>query len=151
MPCSGSAIDSRPSDGLSRQLVLRYRPRVNSRAKLPLTLGRANQRALAYALLVIISWGVTAQAVHRHGLVGPDVSAVAAVSDAGGSQSSDLGRSQHRDCSMCQFQQQLFHGIVQAPIFARIPHSEITFVSTHTVFYPSTSTTPQTGRAPPLA
>jgi hypothetical protein len=151
MPCSGSAIDSGPSDGLSNQLVLRYRQTVHRESLLPLNLLRANRRALGYLLLFVITWGVTVQAAHSHGLVAPDRSGIAAVSDTGRSQSSDLGRSQHRDCSMCQFQQQLFHGTVQAPIFARIPHSEITFVSTHTVFYPSTSTTPQTGRAPPLA
>jgi hypothetical protein len=52
---------------------------------------------------------------------------------------------------MCQFQQQLFGGLVQAPLFARTPSAEIAFVSTLTVFYPSPSTTPRSGRAPPLA
>jgi hypothetical protein len=52
---------------------------------------------------------------------------------------------------MCQFQQQLFGGLVHAPMFARTPLARIAFVSTLTVFYPSTSTTPRSGRAPPLA
>jgi len=51
---------------------------------------------------------------------------------------------------MCQFQQQLFDGLVHAPLFARTPLAEIAFVSTLTVFYPSTTTTPTSGRAPPL-
>jgi hypothetical protein len=51
---------------------------------------------------------------------------------------------------MCQFQQQLFYGLIHAPLFARMPLAEIAFVSTLTVFYPSTSTTPTLGRAPPL-
>jgi hypothetical protein len=51
---------------------------------------------------------------------------------------------------MCQFQQQLFDGLVHAPLFARTPLAQIAFVSTPRVFYPSTTTTPTSGRAPPL-
>ena len=51
---------------------------------------------------------------------------------------------------MCQFQRQLFDGFVQATLFARISLSEIAFVSTRIVAYPSTSITPRSGRAPPL-
>jgi hypothetical protein len=51
---------------------------------------------------------------------------------------------------MCQFQQQLFDGLVHAPLFARTPLVEIAFVSTLTVFHSSTSITPRSCRAPPL-
>jgi hypothetical protein len=51
---------------------------------------------------------------------------------------------------MCRFQQQLFHGIVHAPVFARTQSAEIVFVSRLKVFYPSAYTTPRSGRAPPL-
>jgi hypothetical protein len=97
----------------------------------------------------MITYGATVEAAHSHGRVS-DRAGVAAISDAGGSQSSDKGNSHHRECSMCQFQQQLFNGLVHAPLFARTTLAEIAFVSTLTVLYPSTSTTPRSGRAPPL-
>jgi hypothetical protein len=108
------------------------------------------RRALGYLLLLLITCGATAEAAHSHGPVAPDRPGVFAVSDPGGSQSSNKGNSQHRECSMCQFQQQLFGGLVQAPLFARTPLVEIASVSILTVSYPSTSTTPRSGRAPPL-
>jgi len=112
---------------------------------------RANyRRALGYLLLLVITYGVTVEAAHSHGRVSPDRPGVAAISDAGGAHPSQTGHSHHTECSMCQFQQQLFNGIVHAPLFARTPLVEIAFVVTLTVFYPSTSTTPRSGRAPPL-
>jgi len=101
-------------------------------------------------LLLLIAYGATAGAAHSHGFLAPDRTNVAAISDAGGSQSSDNGHSLHRECSMCQFQQQLFDGLVHAPLFARTPLAEIAFVSPLTVFHSSTSITPRSGRAPPL-
>jgi hypothetical protein len=108
------------------------------------------RRVLSYWLLLLIICGATAEAAHSHGHVTPDRPGLAAISDAGGSQSSNKGNSQNRECSMCQFQQQLFGGLVQAPLFARTPLVETAFVSTLTVLYPSTSTPPRLGRAPPL-
>jgi hypothetical protein len=105
---------------------------------------------LGFLLLLLIAYGSTVAAAHSHGPVAPDRPGVAAISDAGGSQSSDKGNSHHKECSMCQFQQQLFGSLVQALLFARTPLVEIAFVSTQTVSYPSTSTTPRSGRAPPL-
>jgi hypothetical protein len=51
---------------------------------------------------------------------------------------------------MCQFQQQLFNGLVHAPLFALTPSAQIAFVCAPTVIYSSTSTTAPSGRAPPL-
>ena len=106
---------------------------------------------LGYLLVLVIFYGATAGAAHSHGLVSPDRPGVTAITDASGSQSSNKGNSQHRECSTCQFQQQLFDGLVHAPLFARTSLEEIAFVSTLTVFHPSTSITPRSGRAPPLA
>jgi len=105
---------------------------------------------VGYLLFLLILYGTTAEAAHSHGAVSPDPPAVAAMSDAGGSQSSDTGHSHHTECSICQFQEQLFEGLVHAPLFTRTPLAELAFVFTPTVFYPSTSTTSPSGRAPPL-
>jgi hypothetical protein len=101
-------------------------------------------------LLLLIVYGATADVAHSHGPASPNLAGAANIIDAGGSQSSDVGDSRHRECSMCQFQQQLFGGLVHAPSFARMPLTETAFVSTLTVLYFSTSTTPRSGRAPPL-
>jgi hypothetical protein len=88
---------------------------VTSRTTFALTFQRAKcRRALGYLLLLLISYGATVEAVHSHGPVSPDRPGTAAISDAGQSQSSDKDHSQHRECSMCQFQQQLFDGLVNA-------------------------------------
>ena len=124
---------------------------MTSRTTLAVSFRRAKwRRALGYLLLLLISYGATVEAVHTHGPVLPDRPGTAAISDAGQSQSSDKDHSQHRECSMCQFQQQLFDGLVNAPLFERTPLAEIAFVSTLTVFHSSTSITPRSGRAPPL-
>jgi len=114
------------------------------------TLAVTCRRSLGYLLLLLIAYGATAETAHSHGPIAPDRPGVAAISDAGQSQSSDKDHSQHRECSMCQFQRQLFDGLIHAPLFSRIPLAEIAFVSTLTVFHSSTSATPASGRAPPL-
>jgi hypothetical protein len=108
------------------------------------------RRVLACSLLLLIVYGATAEAVHHHRHISPDRAGVVEIGDAGGSPSSNTGRSPHRECSMCQFQQQLFGGLVHAPLFARTSLAEFPFVPELTVFYPSTSTTPPSGRGPPL-
>jgi hypothetical protein len=108
------------------------------------------RRVLGYVLLVLIAYGATVEVAHSHGRAALNRPEVTAISDAGGSQSSDNGHSRDRECSMCQFQQQLFGGLVHAPLFSRSPLAEIAFVSTLTVSYPSTSTPPPSGRGPPL-
>jgi len=108
------------------------------------------RRALGSLLLLLIAYGATVEAAHSHGRVSLDRSGVAAISDAGGSPSSDKGNSHHRECSMCQFQQHLFNGLAHAPLFALAPLAQIASVNTPAVVYPSISTRPRRGRAPPL-
>jgi hypothetical protein len=125
---------------------------VTSRTNSEVSRRRATcRRGLGYLLLLLIAYGATAEAAHSHGRAPLDRPGANSISDASGSQSSDKGYSHQRECSMCQFQQQLFAGLVHAPLFSRTPSAEIAFVSTLIVFYPPTSTTPTSGRAPPLA
>lgn len=108
------------------------------------------RRVLGYLLLLLIVYGATAQAAHSHGPVAPGHQGPSAIIDASESRTSDSGRSPHRECSMCQFQQQLFGGLVHAPLFAGTPLAVLPIVSPLTVLYPSTSTARPSGRAPPL-
>ncbi|HEV7398339.1 MAG TPA: hypothetical protein VGN86_17640, partial [Pyrinomonadaceae bacterium] len=70
--------------------------------------------------------------------------------DAGGSHSSHTGRSLEIECSMCAFQQQLFNGLVHAPLFALVPLTQIVPVDSPTLTFPATPITRPSGRAPPL-
>jgi len=114
-------------------------------------LRRTFRPAAATALLLMISYGALVETVHSHGPAPTSPRDVSAAFDVGGSQSADYGRSQHRECSMCQFQRQLIDGFVDATYFLRTPSAEIAFVFTPTILCHSVSTTPRSGRAPPLA
>ncbi len=108
------------------------------------------RRALGYLLLLMIAYGATVETVHNHGLVSPGHTDAAGFFDAGGLHSSHTGHSHEIECSMCAFQQQLFNGLVHAPLFAPAPLAQIASVNTPTVILPSTSITRPSGRAPPL-
>jgi hypothetical protein len=114
---------------------------------------RANsRRVLGYLLLLMIAYGGTVETVHSHNHVTRGKTEAASFSDAGGSDHhSHTGHSREIECSMCAFQQQLFSGLVQAPLFALAPLAQIAFVATPTLSFPSSSITRPSGRAPPLA
>jgi hypothetical protein len=138
----GSVINFYHDDVMSKMVLTRL-----------LALGRSRARyrtALGYVLVFLIVYGATVGAAHSHGGTSRLLPGVTSISDAGESPSSDTGHSQHRECSMCQFQRQLFGGFFHAPVFERTPLAEIAFDATPTSFYPSTSTTAPSGRAPPL-
>jgi hypothetical protein len=107
------------------------------------------RRALCCLLLLMISYGATLEAAHSHDTAAPDRPGFAAIGDAGGSQS-DTSDSQHRECVMCRFQQQLFNGLVHAPFFTLTSSTQIALISTPTVHHLSSPTTRPSGRAPPL-
>jgi hypothetical protein len=116
------------------------------------TFGRRHpkyRRALGYLLLVLITYGVTVEAAQSHGLVRTNRANAADSGDAGGPQSSNKGRSHNRECSMCQFQQQLSSGLVHTPLMVLTPSIQIAFLSTQTVIHLSTATIATSDRAPP--
>lgn len=111
---------------------------------------RAKRRALGCLLLLVITYGATVEAAHSHGSAAPNSSRSAAVNDAGDSHSNTDG-SQNRECVVCQFQQQLFNGVVHEPLLILAPSTQTAFVFTPTVLYSSSLTSRPSGRAPPLA
>jgi len=123
---------------------------VNARSKLFNSVRRRRTRAgLAYLLLLAIGYGAIVEAAHSHGFSSTRPSQLTAVSNGGDSQSSYQGDSSHSDCSLCQFQRQLFGGLVDVILVAHTPQ-QIAFLSAETPFYFSTSALPPSGRAPPL-
>ena len=112
------------------------------------------RRTLGYVLLAIIAFGATVETVHSHGhqFVSPDdAHGIAAISDADGSHPSHTGHSHHIECSMCQFQQHLFNGLVQAPRFAFTPSTHSAVVSALVVPPRSIPLNPSASRGPPSA
>lgn len=136
--------------GLIPQLLIKYLPTVNANSKLVISTARRHRAVLAYVLLLTTAYGALVGTVHSHGHALRGRADVVAVRGGGTSQTSDESGSQHRECSMCQLQRQLFDGFIQETLFARISVTETAFVSTTTVTYSSTSVTPRSSRAPPL-
>ena len=89
------------------------------------------------------------EAAHSHGFSATRPSKLTAVSNHDSSPSSYQGNSSHSDCSLCQFQRQLFGGLVDVILVAHTPE-HIAFLSEETPSYLSTSALPASGRAPPL-
>jgi len=95
-----------------------------------------------------MSYGAIVEAAHSHGFSSSNPSQHT-VSGATDSQSSYQGHSDRNECSLCQFQRQLFGGL--APVIL-VAHTAQYFavLSQETISYLSTSALPTLGRAPPL-
>lgn len=123
---------------------------MNVRSKLlNCTKGRRTHSALAYLLLLTIGYGAIVEAAHSHGFSSPQASQLTVVSNRNDSRSSEQGNASHSDCSLCQFQRQLFGGLVDVILVAHTPQ-QIAFRSAETPSYLSASALPASGRAPPL-
>jgi hypothetical protein len=109
--------------------------------------GKAHS-GLACLLLLAICYGAIAEAAHSHGFSPSSSSLVKVVSGDDNSQSSYQGHSNPNDCSLCQFQRQLFGGLVPVILIAHAAQ-QFAFLSKETPSYLSTSALPALGRAPP--
>jgi len=110
---------------------------------------RNNRRSvLAYLLLFTIGYGAIVEAAHSHGFASARASQVTTVSRDTNPESSYRDQSRNGDCSLCQFQRQLFGAFVHVIFTVQTPQ-QTAFHSQQTVFYLSTSALPPSGRAPP--
>jgi hypothetical protein len=109
------------------------------------------RRGAACVLLLLVAWNVTAELAHRHGLALPlgNTSAHA----VGEQSTSREGTKQTASgvCLLCQFQQQLAHGLAQTPPFALRPQTTTRAVVATTAYFLPTANALLCGRAPPLA
>ena len=123
--------------------------KVNVRSNLLNSVRRKRTRsALAYLLLLTIGYGAIVEAAHSHGASSKNPSQLAAVSRGDDSQSSYQGHSGHSECSLCQFQQQLFGGLASVILVAHTAQ-QFLFHSQEAISYLSTSALPTLGRGPP--
>ena len=122
---------------------------MNVRSNLLSSLGRRRTHsALAYLLLLTIGYGAIVEAAHSHGVSSSNPAQLAAVSGGNDSQSSYQGHSGHSECSLCQFQQQLFGGLASVILVAHTAQ-QFSFHSQETISYLSTLVLPALGRGPP--
>jgi hypothetical protein len=110
---------------------------------------RKARSALAYLLLLAIGYGAIVEAAHSHGFSTSSPSQLTAVSGDSDSQSSYQGHTAHNECSLCQFQRQLFGSLVQVILVAHAA-PQFAFLTQETISYLSTLALPTLGRAPPL-
>ena len=109
---------------------------------------RKARSGLAYLLLLTIAYGAIVEAAHSHGFSSSRSSQLTVISD-GSDSSSYQGHSNYSDCSLCQFQRQLFAGLAPVILTALTPQ-QVPFLLEEAVSYLSTSAVPTFGRAPPL-
>ena len=109
---------------------------------------RRTRSALACLLLLAIGYGAIVEAAHSHGVSAANPSQLAAVSGDDYSPSSYQGHSGHSECSLCQFQQQLFGGLASVILVTHTAR-HFAFYSQQTISYLSTSALPTLGRGPP--
>ncbi len=109
---------------------------------------RRTHSALVYLLLLAIGYGAIVEAAHSHGVSSLSSSQLAAVSGDDASQSSYQGHSGHSECSLCQFQQQLFGSLTSVILVAHTAQ-QFAFHCQQTISYLSTSVLPTRGRGPP--
>jgi hypothetical protein len=110
-------------------------------------------RFLAFALLIFIGYGATAEIAHKHGstLSARRAEAVEVVSSPDDTGSSSESSRPGSECMICQLHQHLFISLFNtlpqiAPPPAQLVRSPASIIS-----YLSQADTPQRGRAPPQA
>ena len=111
---------------------------------------RRAHSALACLLLLTLGYAAVVEAVHSHGFPSSrSASQLTAVSNHNNPEPSNRGQSGHNDCSLCQFQRQLFGGLAQVILIAIAPQ-QVSFLLKEAVSYLSSLALPTFGRAPPL-
>jgi hypothetical protein len=108
---------------------------------------------MAFVLLVLISYGATAEAAHRHGNALPERRAelAATFSSPDDTNSSSQSSRPNGECLICQLHQHLFVSLLNAlPQMLPPPVQSVRSPAT-AVSYLSHTDTPQRGRAPPTA
>jgi DUF2946 family protein len=112
---------------------------------------QSRARFVTYALLLLITYGSTFEAAHKHGN-GPlnAITAQSSVADLGNGKS-PAGRSvPGTECLLCQFHQQLSTSVTSNPQLLSAPVSQGTATARSILSYASASHTPRRGRAPPI-
>jgi hypothetical protein len=110
-------------------------------------------RLLAFALLVFVSYGATAEVAHKHGNITPERRTELAA-NVSSPDNADPYSSHSRpggECLICQLQQHLFVSLFNALPQIAAPPVQLVRPDAAAISYLSHTDTPQRGRAPPTA
>ena len=107
-------------------------------------------RALALLLVVFILYGTTVEAAHRHGRVLPSGSHATALVDASLARNPGVNQTGCYDCLICQLHQSFSASLVQFRQNTPPIHVTTRFSGPTSVGFRSQTSTPRTGRAPPV-
>jgi hypothetical protein len=106
---------------------------------------------VAFVLLLLVTYNVTAELVHRHGQPLPTHTTTATAAGRTSTDETTAKPSSSDLCLLCQFQQQLALGLLHTPPFTfRSLTMTAGIIARPNRYLPLTNTPPR-GRAPPLA
>ncbi|MGA9998216.1 MAG: hypothetical protein WBP93_22575 [Pyrinomonadaceae bacterium] len=110
-------------------------------------------RMLAFALLVLVTFSATAEAVHKHGNLAGVREAVssASISNAPDSNSRLRNTQTGAECLICQLHQHLFATVLNRPPHIAPPQTQHVQAQATATSYLSQTDAPRRGRAPPLS
>jgi hypothetical protein len=110
-------------------------------------------RALAFALLIFLGYGATAEVAHKHGQFLPDrrASHATTLSNPDDASSSSEHSRKSGECLICQLHQHLFVTLFNAPPLIAPPPARLSRAAADAISYLSQVDAPRRGRAPPLA
>ena len=109
-------------------------------------------RVMNSALLLLIFYGATCGLVHSHtGILLPDATFGTALGNAREADLTTRLLPSGKDCLLCQFHQQLSHGLFQTPPFALQAHANAVRLLTTAFNNYSAPHDSSRGRAPPLS
>ena len=110
------------------------------------------ERLLSLALVCLIGYGATAEAIHRHGQIAPSGALDLSVHfERQGADSNAQKPFSEKDCTICQLQRNLFAGLLYAPLRVIVPNVPVRRAPAVSTSYLFALRTSQRGRAPPLA
>jgi hypothetical protein len=108
-------------------------------------------RLLSVALLCLLGYGATAEAIHRHGGIAPVQAADSSVRfDRQSTDSNARTLVNENDCTLCQLQRNLFAGLLYAPLRIIVPVVPARRTPALSTSYLFALRTLQRGRAPPF-
>jgi Protein of unknown function (DUF2946) len=108
-------------------------------------------RLLAFALLLFIGYGATAEVAHKHGNILSDgrASSATTLSHQGDANSSSETSRRSGECLICQLHQHLFSSLLNAPPLVAPPTAQMARSAADTISYLLQTDAPRRGRAPP--
>ncbi len=137
----------RPADCNTPQRTVTRRPH-STNFRLPTSISRA----FSLFLLVLVLYGTTIEAAHRHGrILETNVSSQSAsIAQTAGSTNARLGQLGCSECSLCQLQKNFSAALISVRTASGTLSANLKLFSPAFLNFKSQTNAPRSGRAPPL-